>query len=138
MQLAGRAVLQKTALSGRSWRARIGLYCASLARVPKRTTLDIDDTLNVVHGGQQLRLFNTHYHECGLRPIVVFDDAGRFVTAVLRPARRPKGREIAAHLQRLIREIRRHWPQVDNLLRGDSHYCAPEVLDFTPASLPAL
>jgi hypothetical protein len=26
---------------------------------------------------------------------VVFDGAGRFVTAVLRPAKRPKGREIA-------------------------------------------
>jgi hypothetical protein len=28
----------------------------------------------------------------------VFDGAGRFVAAVLRPAKRPKGCEIAAHL----------------------------------------
>jgi len=114
-------------------RAMIGLYCASFAQVPKRITLDIDDTFDAVHGGQQLRLFNAHYDDYGFQPIVVFDGAGRFVAAVLRPARRPKGREIAAHLRRLIREIRRHWPRVEILLRGDSHYCAPEVLDFCRA-----
>jgi hypothetical protein len=52
---------------------------------------------------------------------------------VLRPAKRPKGREIAAHLRRLIREIRSHWPRVEILLRGDGHYCAPEVLDLCRA-----
>lgn len=114
-------------------RALVGLYCASFAQVPKRITLDIDDTFDAVHGGQQLRLFNAHYDDYGFQPIVVFDGAGRFVTAVLRPAKRPRGREIAAHLRRLIREIRSHWPGVDILLRGDGHYCAPEVLDLCRA-----
>jgi hypothetical protein len=109
-------------------RAMVGLYCASFAQVPKRIVLDIDDTFDAVPGDQQLRLFNAHYDDYGFQPIVVFDGAGRFVTAVLRPARRPKGREIAAHLRRLIREIRSHWPRVEILLRGDGHYCAPEVL----------
>ena len=36
-----------------------------------------------------------------LQPIVVFDADGRFVTAVLRPAKRPKGVEIRAFLRRL-------------------------------------
>jgi hypothetical protein len=114
-------------------RAMVALYCASFAQVPKRITLDIDDTFDPVHGGQQLRLFNARYDDYGFQPIVVFDGAGRFVTAVLRPARRPKGREIAAHLRRLIREIRSHWPRVEILLRGDGHYCAPDVLDLCRA-----
>jgi hypothetical protein len=113
--------------------AMVGLYCASFAQVPKRITLDIDDTFDAVHGGQQLRLFNAHYDDYGFQPIVVFDGAGRFVTAVLRPAKRPKGREIAAHLRRLIRAIRGHWPKVGILLRGDGHSCAPEVLDLCRA-----
>jgi hypothetical protein len=46
-----------------------------------------------VHGGQQLRLFNAHYDEYGFQPIVVFDDDGRFITAVLGPAKRPNGGE---------------------------------------------
>jgi Transposase DDE domain group 1 len=117
----------------RMGRAMVGLYCASFAQVPKRITLDIDDTFDAVHGEQQLRLFNAHYDDYGFQPIVVFDGAGRFVTAVLRPARRPKGREIAAHLRRLIRAMRSHWPRVEILLRGDGHYCAPEVLDLCRA-----
>ena len=115
-------------------RAMVGLYCASFAQVPKRITLDIDDTFDAVHGGQQLRLFNAHYDDYGFQPIVVFDGAGRFVAAVLRPAKRSKGREIAAHLRRLIRAIKEHWPRVEILLRGDGHYCALEVLSLCRAN----
>src|SRR3712207_3243739 len=52
---------------------------------------------------------------------------------MLRPARRPSGREARAFLRRLVREIRAHWPRVEILIRADSHYCAPEVLDFCRA-----
>jgi hypothetical protein len=45
----------------RMGRAMVDLYCESFQRVPKRITLDIDDTFDAVHGGQQLRLFNAHY-----------------------------------------------------------------------------
>ena len=82
----------------RMGRAMVDLYCESFAKVPKRITLDIDDTFDAVHGGQQLRLFNAHYDEYGFQPIVVFDGEGRFVTAVLRPAKRPSGKEIKPFL----------------------------------------
>src|SRR2546430_11917244 len=71
--------------------------CESFRQVPKRIVLDIDDTS--VHGGQQLRLFNAHYDEYGFQPIVVFDGEGRFITTVLRPAKRPGGKEIRAFLR---------------------------------------
>ena len=118
----------------RMGRAMIDLYCESFTQVPKRITLDIDDMFDAVHGGQQLRLFNAHYDEYGFQPIVVFDGAGRFVTAVLRPARRPGGKEIRALLRRLVRAIRSHWPKTEILLRGDSHYCTPETIDFCRAN----
>jgi hypothetical protein len=95
--------------------------------------LDVDDTFDAVHGEQRLRLFNAHYDEYGFQPIVVFDGEGRPVAAMLRPARRPSGREARAFLRRLVREIRAHWPRVEILIRADSHYCAPEVLDFCHA-----
>ncbi len=111
-------------------RAMVRFYCQSFARVPGRIVLDIDDTFDAAHGHQQLRLFNAYYDEYGFQPIVVFDGEGRLVGALLRPARRPKGAESAAHLHRLIREIRKHWPKTEILLRADSHYCKPEVLDL--------
>jgi hypothetical protein len=115
-------------------RAMVDLYCESFQRVPKRIILDIDDTFDAVHGGQQLRLFNAHYDEYGFQPIIVFDGEGRFVAAVLRPAKRPSGREVRAFLRRLLRAIRSNWPKTEILLRADSHYCSPEVLDWCRAN----
>lgn len=108
----------------------VRFYCQSFRRAPDQIVLDIDDTFDAVHGHQQLRLFNAFYDEYGFQPIVVFDGDGRLVGALLRPARRPKGAESAAHIRRLIRQIRRHWPKTEILLRADSHYCTPEVLDL--------
>jgi hypothetical protein len=118
----------------RMGRALIDFYCASFTRVPKRIVLDLDDTFDAVHGGQQLRLFNAHYDEYGFQPMVVFDGEGRFVIAVLRPAKRPSGVEIRAFLRRLLRAIRANWPATQILIRGDSHYCCPEVIDFCRAN----
>src|SRR6516164_2946941 len=118
----------------RMGRAMVDLYCESFGKVPKRITLDIDDTFDAVHGGQQLRLFNAHYDEYGFQPIVVFDGEGRMIAAVLRPACRPSGRQIVKWLRRLIAALRTHWPRVEIMLRGDSHYCAPEVLRFCRAN----
>src|SRR5215218_2911435 len=59
---------------------------------------------------------------------------GRFVTAVLRPAQRPKGTDIRALLRRLLRAIRANWPATEILLRADSHYCGPEVIDWCRAN----
>jgi hypothetical protein len=114
-------------------RAMVGLYCTSFRQVPRRIVLDVDDTFDAAHGEQQLRFFNAYYDEYGFQPIVVFDGEGRPVAAMLRPARRPTGADARAFLRRLAREIRGHWPRVEILIRADSHYCAPEVLDFCRA-----
>jgi Transposase DDE domain group 1 len=118
----------------RMGRAMVDLYCESFAQVPKRIILDIDDTFDAVHGGQQLRLFNAHYDEYGFQPIVVFDGEGRFITAVLRPAKRPGGSEIRAFLRRLLRAIRANWPATEIVLRADSHYGCPEVISWCRAN----
>ena len=111
-------------------RALVEQYCGSFRSVPKRIVLDIDDTFDRVHGGQQLRLFNAYYDDYGFQPIVVFDGEGRFVTALLRPGKRPSGVEIRGFVRRLVGAIRSHWPKVEILLRADSHYAGPEVFDW--------
>src|SRR5215472_10164558 len=118
----------------RMGQAMVAHYCQSFRHVPRRIVLDIDDTFDAVHGGQQLRLFNAHYDEYGFQPIVVFDGEGRMIAAVLRPACRPSGRQIVKWLRRLVAALRAHWPRVEIMLRGDSHYCAPEVLRFCRAN----
>ena len=113
----------------------VDLYCASYAAAPDVVTLDIDDTVDVVHGHQQLSLFNAHYDERCFLPIHVYDTAtGRPIAMLLRPGKTPSGREIVGHLRRLLRRIRRHWPATKIILRGDSHYGRPEVMDFCDKS----
>ena len=120
-----------------SWRmlARMGLgmidaFCDSYARVPGQIVLDIDDTVDLVHGGQQLSLFSTHAGDTCFQPILIFEaGAGKPVAAILRPGKRPSGKEAARVIGHVIRRIRANWPRVGIMLRGDGHYGAPEVRD---------
>jgi hypothetical protein len=124
------------------WRAlsRIGLglidlFCASWDRVPERIVLDIDDTDDPVHGQQELALFNTHAGGTCFQPIHIFEaSSGKPVLSLLRPGKRPSGEEAARILRHVIARIRTHWPKVAILVRGDSHYAAPEVLDLFEAT----
>ena len=110
-------------------------YCTSYATPPEAVILDIDDTLDVVHGHQQLSLFNAHYDERCFLPIHVYDTAtGRPVAMILRPGKTPSGVEVRGHLRRLVRRIRRHWPTTRITIRGDGHYCRPEVMDWCEAN----
>ena len=77
-------------------RAMVDLYCKFFHKVRRRITLDIDDTFDAVHGGQQLRLFNAHYDEYGFQPIVIFDGEGRFITASFIPPNGATARKYAA------------------------------------------
>ena len=107
----------------------VDLYCASYPMPPAAVTLDIDDTVDVVHGHQQLSLFNAHYDERCFLPIHVYDTAtSRPVAVLLRPGKTPSGLEVRAHLRRLVRRLRRHWPQTRITIRGDGHYGRPEVM----------
>ncbi len=107
----------------------VDLYCASYSAPPVAVTLDIDDTLDVVHGHQQLSFFNAHYDERCFLPIHIYDTAtARPVAVILRPGKTPSGREVRGHLRRLVRRIRKHWPHTHLTIRGDGHYSRPEVM----------
>jgi hypothetical protein len=109
----------------------IDFFCRSYATPPDSIVLDTDDTDDLVHGGQQLALFNTHAGGHCFQPIHIFEgNSGKPILSLLRPGKRPSGEEIARVLWHVIHRIRRHWPNVRILVRGDGHYCAPEVLDL--------
>jgi hypothetical protein len=115
--------------------AMVDIYCASYTRPPRAVTLDIDDTVDVVHGHQQLALFNAHYDERCFQPIHVYETAtSRPVAVLLRPGKTPSGVEIRGYLRRLVHRIRRHWPSTRITIRGDGHYGRPEVMAWCEAN----
>jgi len=111
--------------------AMVELFCDSFTQVPRRIVLDIDDTCDPVHGGQQLSLFHAHYGERCFLPIHVYEAlSGKPVAVILRPGKTPDGAEVMLVLRHVIRRLRARWPRVDILVRGDSHYGRHEALTW--------
>jgi hypothetical protein len=135
------AILRSGALSpehrralSRLSRGLVYLWCQSHAVAPKSIILDIDDTADTadtVHGHQQLSLFNAHYDERCFLPIHICDAAsGHCVLTLLRPGKTPDGKEIRAHLRRLVRRIRLNWPNTRITFRGDGHHGRKEAMEW--------
>lgn len=115
--------------------AMIDTHCASYKRPPRAVTLDIDDTLDVVHGHQQLSLFNAHYDERCFLPIHVHDTAtSRPVAVLLRTGTIPPRMEIRGQLRRMERRTRSQWPNTRLTIRGDGPYGRPEVMAWCEAN----
>lgn len=107
----------------------VDLFCRSFPKQPAAITLDIDDTCDPVHGGQQLSLFNAHYDTRCFLPIHIYDvSSGKPVVVFLREGKTPSGKEVALVLKHLVRRIRKHWPTTNITFRGDSHYGRPEAM----------
>ena len=109
--------------------AMVELFCDSFDPVPRRILLDIDDTEDRVHGGQQLSLWNAHYDSRCFLPIHIYEaTTGKPVAVILRPGKTPDGAEVALVLRHVIGRIRARWPAVDIVVRGDSHYARTEAM----------
>ena len=70
--------------------AMVELFCDSFEEVPRRIVLDIDDTEDRVHGGQELALFHAHYDGRCFLPIHIYEAiTGKPVAVILRPGKTP-------------------------------------------------
>ena len=82
-----------------------------------------------MHGHQQLSLFNAHYDERCFLPIHIYEaTSGKPVAMILREGAMPSGEEVRTVLKHVIKRIRKHWPNVNILVRGDSHYGRDEAM----------
>src|SRR5580704_6068657 len=109
--------------------AMVDLFCDSFGQVPRRILLDIDDTEDRVHGGQQLALWNAHYDSRCFLPIHIYEaTTGKPVAVILRAGKTPGGAEVTLVLRHVIGHIRARWPAVEIIVRGDSHYGRPEAM----------
>ena len=111
--------------------AMVELFCDSFDQVPRRIVLDIDDTEDRVHGGQQLALFHAHYDSRCFLPIHIYEaTTGKPVAVILRPGKTPDGAEVALVLRHVVRPSAPAGRAVDILVRGDSHYARPEAMTW--------
>lgn len=113
----------------RASRALVDQYIAGFAAPPKALVLDLDHSEDQAHGQQPQAFYNQHYRSTCYLPLFIFDGlSGALVTAVLRPGKRPTGAENAMIFGRVLRLIRRHFPNTRILVRGDGHFSNPELM----------
>jgi hypothetical protein len=109
----------------------VNVFIDSYSEPPEGIILDIDDTDDLTHGHQQLTLFNAYHGDYCYMPIHIYEGrSGKLITTVLRPGKRPTGKQIVSILKRVVKKIRTAWPEVGILLRADAYYSCPAVFDF--------
>jgi len=111
--------------------AFIDNFIASYAKEPKVIIIDSDDTNSFTYGQQELALFNNYYGDYCFMPLHVYEGiSGKLITTILKPGRRSKSVNVFAILKRIIKYLRKHWPNTLIVFRGDSHFCSKEVMDY--------
>ncbi len=100
---------------------------------PERIVLDVDATDNPLHGQQLGRFFHGYYDAYCYLPLYIFC-GDHPLLALLRPSDIDTATGLLKHLIRIVAHIRRHWPQVKIVLRGDSGFCREYLMRWCEAN----
>jgi len=108
-------------------------FLASSAKPPQVIVLDVDDTEDPVHGEQEHARYDGYYGGYCFMPLHVYAGlSGRLITTILK-AKRFTGAQMLAVLKRLVKRLRQVWPHTLLIVRGDSHFASPEVMQWIEA-----
>ena len=108
------------------------IFIGSYNKEPGLIIVDCDDTNNNTHGDQQLALFNNYYGEYCYMPLHIYEGlSGKLITTILKPGRRSKNVDVFGILKRVIAHLRQHWKNTIIVLRGDSHFCSHQYMDWS-------
>ena len=96
---------------------------------PVQIVLDIDTTDMALHGNQEEKFYHGYYkHHCYL-PLYIFC-GDHVLCSRLRPSSVGPAVGSRKEVQRIVQQIRQRWPDVVIILRGDSGFCADELLTW--------
>ncbi|MGH8734435.1 MAG: IS1380 family transposase, partial [Burkholderiales bacterium] len=99
----------------------VDFFLEAHARAPREIVLDLDNTDIPLHGGQEGRFFHGYYDNYCYLPLYVF--CGRHLLLARQRRANVAGSDGAvAELARIVAQIRRKWPRVRIVLRGDSGF----------------
>ena len=102
-------------------------FIASHAKPPRELVLDVDATHVPLHGEQERGHFHAYYDNYCYLPLYVF--AGQSLLAcVLRPSDRDPASVVSALIKRLLVPLRCAWPKTKIIVRADSGFCRPRLL----------
>jgi hypothetical protein len=94
---------------------------------PERIVLDLDVTDLALHGHQQGRFFHGYYDSYCYLPLYIFSGE-HLLCARLRTADQDAAAGSKEEVERIVKQLRQAWPQVQIVLRADSGFCREELL----------
>lgn len=111
----------------------VTLFLEAHTQAPEQIILDLDATDDPIHGDQEGRFFHGYYdHYCYL-PLYIF--CGRhLLVSKLRPANIDGAAGACEEVERLVAQIRKHWPATKILLRADSGFCRDALMTWCEAN----
>lgn len=107
----------------------VDLYLQAQRQQPERIVLDLDATDDPLHGEQEGRFFQGYYSSYCYLPLYIFVGE-HLLCARLRPSNIDASAGAVEEIQRIVAHLRRFWPQVEIVLRGDSGFCREAIMSW--------
>ena len=105
-------------------------FIASFPQPPRRLTFDIDAVDDPAHGHQQLTFWHGYYDQNQYLPLfITCADNDQFVMLSLRPGNVHASLGADDDLEYLVRRLRQVWPDVVIVVRGDSAFGIPRMME---------
>lgn len=105
------------------------IFIEAHSEPPRQIVLDLDATDLPLHGHQEQRFFHGYYdHYCYL-PLYIFCGE-HLLCARLRPSNQDGAAGSVDEVEAIVSRIRRSWPEVRIILRGDSGFCREELMKW--------
>ena len=99
--------------------------------IPEQIVLDIDGFDAYTHGHQQLSLFHGYYGHQIYFPILINEAKSCYPLLLhLRPGNSHAGKGVLGLLRWLFWRLRKAWPDVKIILRGDGGFSLPEIINL--------
>jgi Transposase DDE domain group 1 len=111
----------------------VKLFMEAHAEAPTEIVIDLDATDLPLHGHQEQRFFHGFYnHYCYLPLYMV---CGEHLLGVrLRPANIDASAGALEEIERVVKQIRKSWPEVKIILRADSGFCREPLMSWCEAN----
>jgi hypothetical protein len=111
----------------------VDLFLQAHVQPPESIVLDLDATDDPTHGHQLGRFFHGYYKDYCYLPLYIFC-GDQLLCAKLRPSDIDASAGALKQLQRIIGQIRRAWPGIKILIRGDSGFCREPIMSWCEAN----
>jgi hypothetical protein len=97
--------------------------------VPTEIIIDVDATDDRIHGNQEGKYFHGYYGDYCYLPLYIFCK-NYLLAAKLRPCNIDASEGTREELEKIIPQIRKKWPNVRIIIRGDAGFCRDEIMSL--------